>query len=60
MLDGTTQSPQDHWYKMRGTLLSHQECQIARCTPSQLEMKPISISLASQLSCVPHNTEQVA
>ena len=37
-----------------------QECKIARCTPNQLEMKPISPSLAPQLSRVPHYTVQVA
>ena len=42
MLDGTPESPQDHCHKTRGTLLSPQECKIAQCTPSQLDMKPIS------------------
>ena len=37
-----------------------QECKIARCTPNQLEMKPISPSLAPYLSPVPQNTVQVA
>ena len=46
VLDGTPESPKDHCHKMRGTLLSPHECKIARCTPSQLEMKPISTSLA--------------
>ena len=46
VLDGTQESPQHHCHKMRGTLLSPQECKIAGCTPSQLEMKPISPSLA--------------
>ena len=35
-----------------------QECKIARCTPNQLEMKPISSSLAPYLSRVPHHTRQ--
>ena len=60
MLDGTPESPQDHCHKMRGTLLSPQEYKVARCTPSQLEMKPISPTLAPQLSRVPHHSEQVA
>ena len=46
MLDETPESPQVNCHKMRGTLLSPQECKIAQCTPSQLEMKPISLSLA--------------
>ena len=60
VLDGTPESPQDHCHKMRGTLLSPQECKIAQCIPSQLEMKNISLSLAPQLCRVPHHTEQVA
>ena len=60
MLDGTEENPQDHNHKMRGTLLSPQEIKIVRFSPSQLEMKPISTSLAPQLSRVLHHTEQVA
>ena len=60
MLDGTQESPQDHCHKTRGTLLLPQECKRAQCTPSHLEVKPISPSLAPQLSRVPHHTEQVA
>ena len=43
VLDGTPESPQDHYSKTRGTLLSPQECKIAQCTPSQLEMEPMSL-----------------
>ena len=39
---------------------ANQECKIDRCTPNQLEMKPISPSLAPWLSRVPQNTVQVA
>ena len=46
VLDGTPESPQENCHKSRGTLLSPQECKIAQCTTSQLEMKPISPSLA--------------
>ena len=60
MLVGTTEIPQENSHKMRGKLLSLQECKIAQCTPSQLEMKPISPSLAPKLSRVPHHTEHVA
>ena len=38
--------PKEHSHKMRGTLLSLQEHKIARCTPSKLEMKHISPSVA--------------
>ena len=44
--NGTPESPQDHCPKTRETLLSPQESKVARCTPSQREMKPISPSLA--------------
>ena len=37
-----------------------QECKIDQCTTNQLEMKPISPSLAPSLSHVPQNTVQVA
>ena len=60
LLDGTAKSPEEHCHKTRRTLMSPQECKIARCTPNQLEMKPISPSLAPYLSRVPHHTEQVA
>ena len=58
MLDGTTQSPEEHCHKTRRTLLSPQECKIALGTPNQLEMKPISPSLDPELSHVIHHTEQ--
>ena len=58
--DGTTESPQEHCQSMRKILMSPQEYKIPRCTPNQLEMKPIYPSLAPELSCVPHHTEQVA
>ena len=57
MLDGTPESPQDYWHKMKRTLLSPQECKIAPC---QLERKPIIPSLAPELSSVPYHAEQVA
>ena len=46
LLDGTRESPQEHCQKTRRTLMSPQECKIAQCTTNQLEMKPISHSLA--------------
>ena len=36
--------PQEHCDKMRWTLMSLQECKIFQCTPTRLEMKPISPS----------------
>ena len=45
-LDWTPESPQQHSHKMRRTLLSPQECKIARCTQNQIEMRPISLALA--------------
>ena len=56
MLDGTPESPQEHCHKMRRTLMSPQEHKIARCTPNQLEMKPISPSLAPGIPCSPSYT----
>ena len=38
MLDGTTESPQEVPHKSRRTLMSQQECEIARCSPNHLEM----------------------
>ena len=37
LLDGTPESPQEHCHKSRMTLMSPQECEIARCTPNQDE-----------------------
>ena len=38
MLDGTKESPPEFPNKSRRTLISPQECQIAWCSPNQLEM----------------------
>ena len=38
LLDGTKESPPEVPNKSRRTLMSLQECQIARCSPNQLEM----------------------
>ena len=40
--------------------MSPQECEIAWCSPNQLEMMTDSPALASEQSPVPHDTEQVA
>ena len=60
LLDATAEVTEEHCHKTRRTLMSPQECKIARCTPNQLEMKPISPSLAPYLSHVPHHREQVS
>ena len=46
VLDGIQESPQHQCLKTRGTLVSPQECKIVLCTTRQVEMKPISPSLA--------------
>ena len=43
LLDGTPESPQEHWHMSSGTLMSLQESEIARCTPNQVKMKPIQL-----------------
>ena len=60
MLDGTPESPQEHPHKSRRTLMSPQECEIALCSPNQLEMKPDSPALAPEQSPICHHTQQVA
>ena len=39
--------------------MSPQQCQIARCSPNQLEMMTKSPALASEQSPIPHHTEQL-
>ena len=60
MLGGTTESPPEVPNKSRRTLMSPQECQIARCSPNQLEMTTNSPALASEQCPVPHHTGQLA
>ena len=60
MLDRTTESPPEIPHKSRRTLMSPQECQIARCGPNQLEMTTSSPSLASEQCPIPHHTGQLA
>ena len=40
--------------------MSPQECQIARCSPNQLEMMPKSTALASEQCPIHHHTGQLA
>ena len=60
MLNGTMESPPEIPHKSRRTLMSAQECEIDRCSPSQLEMTTNSSSLASEQCPVPHHTGQLA
>ena len=60
MLDGTTVSPPDVPHKSRRTLMSPQECQIAQCSPNQIEMMTNSPALASEQCPIPHHTGQLA
>ena len=60
LLDGTTESTPEVPHKSRRTLMSPQECQIARCSPNQLEMMTSSTVLASEQSPIPHHTGQLA
>ena len=53
MLDGTKESPPEVTNKSRMTLMSPQECQIARCSPNQLEMMTNSPALASEQCPIP-------
>ena len=60
LLDGTTESPPDVPHKSRRTLMSPQECQIARCSPNQLQIMTNSPALASEQCPIPHHTGQLA
>ena len=60
LLDGTTESTPEVPHKSRRTLMSPQECQIARCSPNQLEMMTSSPVLASEQCPIPHHTGQLA
>ena len=60
LLDGTKESPPEVPHESRRTLISQQECEIARCSPNQLEMMTSSPALASQQCPIPHHTGQLA
>ena len=47
-------------YKSRRTVMSPQECQLALCSPNQLEMMTDSPGLSSEESPIPHHTGKVA
>ena len=60
LLDGTTESPPEVPHKSRRTLMSPQECEIARCSRNQLEMTTNSPVLSSEQCPSPHHTGQLA
>ena len=60
LLVGTTESPPDIPHKSRRTLMSPQECEIARCKSNELQMMTNSPALASEQCPVPHHTGQLA
>ena len=47
LLDWTPESNHQHCHKTRRTLMSPQERKIFRCTQNQIEMRPISLTLAA-------------
>ena len=60
MLVGTADSPPEIPHKSRKTLTSPQECEIARCSPNQLEMTTNSPALASEQCPIPDHTGRLA
>ena len=60
LLDGTTESLPEVPHKSRRTLMSQQECEIARYSPNQIEIRPDSAALAPEQFPVSHHTRQVA
>ena len=60
MFDGTRESPPEVPNKSRRTLMSPQECQIARCSPKHLEMTTNPPALASEQFPIPDHTGRLA
>ena len=60
LLDGTKESPPEVPNKSRRTLMSAQECQVARCSPNQLEMTTNHPALASEQCPIPDHTGRLA
>ena len=60
LLDGTTETPPEILHKSRRTLMSLQECEIARGSPNQLETEPEFTTLAPEQFPVPRHAGQVA
>ena len=59
LLDGTIESPSEIPQKPRRTLMSPLECEIALCSPNQLEMMTNSPALASEQCPIRHHTGQL-
>ena len=60
LLDGAKESPPEVPNKSRRTLMSQHECQIARCSPNQLEMTTNSHALASEQCPIPDRIGRLA
>ena len=60
LLDRTAECPREILQKSRRTLMSLQEYEILRDSPSQLNIKPYFPALAPEQFPVPHQTRQVA
>ena len=60
LLDGTTERHTEVPHKSRRTLMSPEECEIAQCSPNQLEITTNSPALTSEQCPVPHYTGQLA
>ena len=60
LLDRTREIPPEVPQKSRRTLMSPQECQIARCIPNQLEMMTNPPVLASEQCPIPDHTGRLA
>ena len=60
MLDGSKESPPEVPNKSRRTLMSPQECQIALCSPNQLEIMTNPTALASEQCPIPDHTGRLA
>ena len=54
MPDRATENPPEVPHKSRRTLMSPHKCQIAQCSPNQLEMMTNSTALASEQCPIPH------
>ena len=59
-LDGTKESPPEVPHKSRRTLMSPQECQVARCSPNQLDMMTNPPALASEQCPIADHTGRLA
>ena len=60
MLNGTKESPPEFPNNSRRTLMSSQECQIARWSPNQVEMMTDPPALASEQCHIPDHTGRLA